>query len=155
VGIGSFAITRPSPAPPAPAAPPVSAPPLSAPIPEPKPTTNVTTSATVEVMPAQVEGPPRRVKVVVAPADVAIELDGAKATLNKQGLLEIAGKLGSNHRVKLSKGKNETTVDVAITDDGPSVPKIELLPPGAKPPSSATPAASAPPPKPGIINNFE
>jgi serine/threonine protein kinase len=95
---------------------------------------------------------PRRAKVVIMPADAAIEIEGEKATA-KGGLLEITGTLGSVHRVRIFKGKNETTSDVIITEAGPSPPKIELTFGGPKPPSSSAPASE--PTRPGIIKTFE
>jgi eukaryotic-like serine/threonine-protein kinase len=73
----------------------------------------------------------RRVKVVVLPVDVAIEVDGKRAVL-RNSYLEIEGTLGSTHRVRLSKGKNEAVIDVAVTDSGPAPPKIELTSGGVK-----------------------
>jgi serine/threonine-protein kinase len=151
-GLGVYWATRPPPPAPIPA---FTAMPTAVPTPPPVEPKPVVSASPIEVSPASGDSAVRRVKVVIAPLDANIELDGAKATLNKQGLLEISGKLGSNHRVTLTKGKNETTTDVAITEDGPSVPKIEILPPGVKP--AATPSTTAGPTAPpsGIITKFE
>jgi serine/threonine-protein kinase len=99
----------------------------------------------------------RRVKVVIMPADAQAEIEGEKA-LVKAGVLEIAGVLGSVRRVRIFKGKAETTVDVIVTESGPSPPKIELTFGGAKPAASAVAAAAAPAtaaPKAGIVTQFE
>ncbi len=159
-GLGLFVATRPA-HPPAPLVGPAAPAPQPTVAPTPLPTSEA--KVTVSPVVSAAEPPPsaetssiHRVKIVVAPIDATIEVDDVKTTLNKQGLLEISGKLGSNHRVKLTKGKSETTVDVAITEDGPSVPKIEIAPPGAKPAVTATASPTTPaPPKPGINPNFE
>jgi len=137
------------------------------PAPPPEPPV-VAKAATIEPViakapPAPTEAPPptdlalRRMKVVIMPGDAQAEIEGEKAQV-KLGLLEIAGVLGSVRRVHIFKGKNETTVDVIVTESGPSPPKIELTFGGPKPAvsaaSSAGPASSSAP-KPGIITNFE
>ncbi len=109
--------------------------------------------ATVAAPPAPVDKTPRRVKVVIMPPDASIEIEGVKA-IAKSGLLEITGTLGSVHRVKVFKGKNETITDVIVTEAGPSPPKIELTF-GGKPGASGTAGPAAPPNKPGIIKQFE
>jgi hypothetical protein len=61
-------------------------------------------------------------------------------------------------RVRIFKGKNETTVDVIVTESGPSPPKIELTFGGPKPAASAASSARPPgaaAPKPGILTEFE
>jgi serine/threonine-protein kinase len=65
------------------------------------------------------------VKVVIIPADASAEIEGEEAQV-KAGMLEIAGTLGSVRRVRIFKGKGETTADIIITDVGPIPPKIEL-----------------------------
>ena len=101
---------------------------------------------------------PRRVKVVVMPSDATVEVEGQPVTA-KNGLFEITGTLGSVHRVRVFKGKHETTTDVIVTEDGPSPPKVELVSTTAKPAATvATPLATAAPPpatRPGIVNQFE
>ncbi len=126
-------------APPTPAPPPVVAPSASGPI--------VAASGPADLT-------PRRAHVVILPADVSIEIEGEKATA-KNGLLEITGTLGSVHRVRIFKGKNETTTDVIITEAGPSPPKIELTVGGPKPATSGAPVAPPAPTRPGIIQTFE
>jgi serine/threonine-protein kinase len=105
------------------------------------------------VAPAPVDSTPRRVKVVIMPGDVQIEIEGEPA-LAKQGLLEITGTLGSVHRVRIWKGKNETTQDVIVTEAGPSPPKIELTFGGPKPSATAN-AGAAPKGLKGIDKEFQ
>ncbi len=118
----------------------------------PPPTPSTATAATVVTVVAPPDTAPRRAKVVIMPVDVSIEIEGEKATA-KNGLLEITGTLGSVHRVRIFKGKNETITDVIITEAGPSPPKIELTYGAPKPTVSATAAPA--PTRPGIIQTFE
>jgi serine/threonine-protein kinase len=117
-----------------------------------------TASAAPVVVPASAAAEPvdrsmRRVKVVILPPGVQIDIEGEPATLNKDGLLEIAGTLGSVHRVHLKKGKLETTQDVIVSQDGASPPKVELT---AAPKAAGSGAASAAPTaKKGIETKFE
>ncbi len=137
---------RPADAVPSGVTPPVSAPVVSAAAPAP---TAVDTTA-------------RRVKVVIMPPDSSVEVEGEPGVA-KNGLLEITGTLGSVFRVRVFKGKHETTTDVIITQEGPSPPKIELSLLGPQKPvpggSSSAPTGAAPPPaptaKPGIVGQFE
>jgi serine/threonine-protein kinase len=150
-GLGAYFATRTPAAPPPPPVTAISASvtmgPQAAPNPAPPSSAQVPSPT---VVPVAVDTSPRRVKVVIMPADASIEIEGEKAVA-KSGLLEITGTLGSVHRVRIFKGKNETITDVIVTEAGPSPPKIELTFGGPKP--SAT--ASAAPPKPGIIQKFE
>lgn len=102
----------------------------------------------------------RRVKVVILPSDATVEVEGVKTAL-REGLLEITGKLGSVHRVRVFKGKIEDTKDVIVTEAGPSIPKIEL-PSGGRgtggktPPQHASASGSATPAlPPGIRGTFD
>jgi serine/threonine-protein kinase len=100
----------------------------------------------------------QRAKLVVLPADVAVEIDG-KAAPVEGGTVEIEGALGSRHRVQLRKGKQERTDEVIMTDTGMSPDKLELETAKARPAahgvkaqgaSPATPQPIAPkPPAPG------
>ncbi|WP_437820190.1 serine/threonine protein kinase [Sorangium sp. So ce1078] len=156
-----FVSTRRSPEPVAPPAasattealPPAAATPAPAPPPVP--------TATSEVVEA---GDPqaRRVQVVILPADASVEVEGARAT-TRNGILEITGPLGSEHRVRVFKGANEVVTDVFVTTSGARPLKIELAAAPAKgapaPPAKSVPAAPPPPPAPttpkGIIDNTE
>jgi eukaryotic-like serine/threonine-protein kinase len=111
--------------------------------------------------PTAVDTTARRVKVVIMPPDASVEVEGEPGVA-KNGLLEITGTLGSVFRVRVFKGKHETTTDVIITQEGPSPPKIELsllgpAKPGPGSPSGAPSAAAPPAPtaKPGIVGQFE
>jgi serine/threonine-protein kinase len=111
-------------------------------------------SATAAVATAAPDLTPRRVKVVIMPADASIEIEGEPA-MAKGGLLEIAGTLGSVRRVRIFKGKNEVTTDVIVTEAGPSPPKIELTFGGPKPSATASAAAAAPKAPSGIVDDFK
>ncbi len=122
-------------------------------------TATAATSATAEPPPpppasaaptvAPVAEPPRRVMLVVMPAGVSVEVDGAAAKV-QDGTVEIEGALGSVHRVRLTRGKAEVAADVSVTESGAAPPKLELgagaqgpgkLPPG---PASASPKTPKP-----------
>jgi serine/threonine-protein kinase len=82
----------------------------------------------------------RRVRVVILPADATVEIDGEKAEAH-DGVLEVVGALGSVHRVRLSKDKNQFEGDVSVTEAGAMPPKLELpagkaAPPGKGPKKS-------------------
>ncbi len=95
-----------------------------------------------------------RVQVVIVPADAAVDVEGAAVTL-KDGSLALTGTLGSVHRVHVVKGKQETTVDVVVSESGASPPKIELgAPPGKAAASAAASAAPKVAPK-GINTSFD
>ena len=115
----------------------------------PQPVT-ASTSAAPAVAPADVA--PRRFKLVIVPSDAKVEIDGQPVTTQK-GIVDITGALGSTKIVKIMKGKQEYTTDVAITDVGLLPPKVELLPPGAPRPSgsASTGAAPGPGPAPTVV----
>lgn len=74
----------------------------------------------------------RTVQLVVLPKDATVEVDGRAAPM-RNGVVEIVGPQGSQHQVRLKKGKDETTGTVQITEVGASPPKLELAPkPGTK-----------------------
>jgi serine/threonine-protein kinase len=93
---------------------------------------------------------PRAVKLVVLPDDVKVQVDGAPVT-PKDGVVEIRGTLGSEHRVRLYRlgpdGKTDAELekDVAITETGASPAKLDL--PAIAPPASASATAAASAPK--------
>ena len=71
-------------------------------------------------------------QLVVLPKDATVEVDGRAAPM-RNGVVEIVGPQGSQHQVRLKKGKDETTGTVQITEVGASPPKLELAPkPGTK-----------------------
>ncbi|WP_437493929.1 serine/threonine-protein kinase [Sorangium sp. So ce1014] len=77
----------------------------------------------------------RRVALSVAPRDAAVEVDGAPAEV-RDGLVEIAGVLGSNHRVRLVSAGAERVEDVVVTENGASPPRIALDVPAVGPTSA-------------------
>jgi serine/threonine-protein kinase len=81
-----------------------------------------------------------RAKLVVLPGDVVVEIDGQPAPV-EGGTVELEGALGSRHRVRLIRGKQERTDEVIMTDTGVSPDKLELevtKPRGPTPPSTPT-----------------
>ncbi len=116
-----------------------------------------TPPAAAPAAPPPVDMSPKRVKLVIMPPDALAEIEG-KRVLAKNGILEITGAPGSVHRVKLTKGKTETEVEVIVTESGAMPPKVELTFGGAAPRPSATaaPGVVTPPPAPsGIVQQFE
>ncbi|MGK4005032.1 serine/threonine-protein kinase [Sorangium sp. So ce1036] len=158
---GVYVFSRPSPAPVpepvgtealAPAEPPkepASPPPPVAP----------TATPSSEILPVA-EAQPKRVHVVILPADASVEVEGKRAT-TRDGILEISGVPGSVHRVRVFKGKSETLADVVVTETGALPPKVEIAstPSKAAPPPAARTAPAAPTPAPvpttpkGIIDD--
>ena len=72
--------------------------------------------------------PTRTVEISFAPADAAVEIDGA-AALAHDGVVELRGIVGSVHRVKLEQAGRATTSDVVIAATGPVPAHLELAPP--------------------------
>ena len=104
-----------------------------------------------------VDRSPKRGKLVIMPPDAVAEIEG-KRVFAKNGILEITGAPGSVHRVKLSKGKTETEVEVIVTESGAMPPKVELTfgSLATRPAASAAPGpAPTPPPPSGIVQQFE
>ena len=117
-------------------------------------------------------GADHRANVVILPDDALVEIDGA-ATTPVDGIVKIVGAIGSTHRVRVSKDKQEKIADVVIGSSGAEPPKVELVlaavpaapTASAKPiggrggpltKKSATPATPAPTPKnPLIPERFE
>jgi hypothetical protein len=75
---------------------------------------------------APVDASRRRIKVIIRPVDASVAVEGRRTPL-KNGLLEIEGRLGSVHRVGVSKGSSQVDTEVVISDNGPFPPLIELL----------------------------
>jgi serine/threonine-protein kinase len=123
IGAGSFLALRPrAPQPQLVVATTVTA--TAAPTPAPTPTPTATEAV------RNVDISLKRTKVVIVPSDAFVEVDGTR-TPARGGLAEVNGVLGSAHRVRVWKGRQESVVEVKITEDGASPPKIEL---GASPP---------------------
>ena len=128
------------------------APPVTAP-----PVVTAPPAATPAATPPPGDTSPKRVKLVIMPPDAIAEVEG-KRVLAKNGIIEITGAAGSVHRVKLTKGKTDTEVEVIITESGAMPPKVELTFGGAAPKPSASAAAGAattPPAPSGIVQKFE
>jgi serine/threonine-protein kinase len=70
------------------------------------------------------------VRLVVLPADATVAIDGARAEVH-DGVVDVAGTLGSVHHVTLVKDKGAAQGDVSITEAGAMPPKLEIV--GAKP----------------------
>ena len=77
----------------------------------------------------------KTVRVSVLPLDATVEVDGVKATA-KDGMIEIAGGLGTVHRVHIAKGDDQITDDVAVTQQGAVPAKLELKTTAKKPPKA-------------------
>ncbi|WP_437803193.1 serine/threonine protein kinase [Sorangium sp. So ce693] len=130
----------------------------------PTPAATPTTPTTPEVVAAAVEPQPKRVQVVILPADASVEVEGKRVT-TRNGILDITGPPGSVHRVRVfKKGGGEAMADVVVTDTGALPPKVELTPTSGKggpaaSAKSASAASPAPPPGPttpkGIIDNTD
>jgi serine/threonine-protein kinase len=154
-GVGVYFATRSPVLPPQPAA---QMQPETPPAPPPAPTPTATPALVETAAPASTSV--RRVRLVVLPADASVEIEGTPTPM-KDGMVEISGSLGSVHRVKIFKGKNELTQDVIVTDVGASPPKVELKfgalkATGTAAPTGAAPTApTTPPAQPGIIDKFE
>ncbi|WP_438022468.1 protein kinase domain-containing protein [Sorangium sp. So ce233] len=104
------------------------------------PTTPPGATGPVAVAPA---APLRRVLLTVAPKDAAVEVDGAPADV-RDGLVEIAGALGSTHRVRLVSGEVERLGTVVVTENG-AVPPAMAVDVAAGGASAAAAGASAAP----------
>jgi serine/threonine-protein kinase len=154
-GVGIYFATRSPALPPQPAA---QTQPEAPPAPPPAPVPTVA-AAPAETAAAPTSMAVRRVRLVVLPADAQVEIEGAPTPM-KDGMVEISGSLGSVHRVRVFKGKNELTQDVIVTDVGAAPPKVELkfgaLKAAGTAPTGAAPTTPAPQPtQPGIIDKFE
>lgn len=81
---------------------------------------------------------PRRVRLEITPGDAAVEVDGVAAVV-EGGRVEIAGGLGSVHRVRVFKGKSEIAGDVVVAESGAVPARMELPVPrvGTKEPAKA------------------
>ncbi|WP_437934282.1 serine/threonine protein kinase [Sorangium sp. So ce341] len=82
----------------------------------------------------------RHGKLLVAPADVSVEIDGRPAEV-RGGQVALEGAPGSRHRVRLVRGKDELRAEVIMTDAGVSPASLQLEP------EKPTPAAPAAPPR--------
>jgi eukaryotic-like serine/threonine-protein kinase len=87
----------------------------------------------------------RTVRLVVLPAAASAQVDGADAPV-QDGAVAVTGALGSVHHVRLTSGRTDQTFEIAIADDGPVPPKIELLLP--RPAVGGGTPTRPPPPQP-------
>jgi hypothetical protein len=67
----------------------------------------------------------KRIKLVILPPDAVVEVEGQRVPVT-DGLIDLEGAPGSIRRIRISKGTNETTGDVVITEIGAMPPKLEL-----------------------------
>lgn len=104
----------------------------------------------------------RSVRLSVEPADATVEING-RSTPVKDGNVDIVGALGSVHYVRVMKGTQEATANVAISAEGavpahvkvsapvaksPLKPSADGVNAGRTPKAAATTAASVSKPKP-------
>ncbi|WP_437496913.1 hypothetical protein [Sorangium sp. So ce1099] len=67
----------------------------------------------------------RRVKLLVLPADAVVEVDGVPVR-RRDGVIELSGKVGQAHRVRVSRGAQHGETTVTLTDAGASPPSLDL-----------------------------
>ncbi|WP_437994987.1 hypothetical protein WMF26_26670 [Sorangium sp. So ce185] len=67
----------------------------------------------------------RRVKLLVLPADAVVEVDGVPVR-RRDGVIELSGKVGQTHRVRVSRGARHGETTVTLTDAGASPPSLDL-----------------------------
>lgn len=67
----------------------------------------------------------RRVKLLVVPADAAVEVDGVPVR-RRDGVIELSGKVGQTYRVRLSRDAQHVETSVALQDSGASPPSLNL-----------------------------
>lgn len=79
----------------------------------------------------------RKANLVVLPGDVAVEVNGSKVSA-PDGVVEIAGAIGSVHKVRISREGQEKVVDVVLGEAGAEPAKIELSVAGGAAPSAPT-----------------
>lgn len=82
----------------------------------------------------------RRATLVILPDDAKVEVDGV-AVAAHDGVVELAGVLGSTRRVRVSRDGQEKTVEVVLGESGAEPPKVELelpVPPAATTASPGT-----------------
>jgi eukaryotic-like serine/threonine-protein kinase len=91
-------------------------------------------------------------RLIVLPADASVTVDDVPREV-RDGAVEISGKLGSRHKVRITKAGRERREDVVLLEDGVLPQRLELelakpVAPASKPPTRPTSAASAPAPAP-------
>ncbi|AUX45916.1 uncharacterized protein SOCE26_074180 [Sorangium cellulosum] len=93
----------------------------------------------------------RRVAVVVLPGDASVEVDGQPAR-RRDGLIELVGKVGEQHRVRAFKGAKSTgEKTVTIEESGASPALLDLY----EPPPPGAAKVVIPQKKPMRFDNFD
>jgi serine/threonine-protein kinase len=92
---------------------------------------SVSVPASPSMGPSTVTEELRQANLVVSPRDAFVEVDGVKVPLQDGGV-PITGRLGSVHRVRVFKGKNELHEDVVIAESGVRPSEMDLPPPKPK-----------------------
>ncbi|WP_437931602.1 hypothetical protein WMF37_20860 [Sorangium sp. So ce291] len=67
----------------------------------------------------------RRVKLLVLPADAAVEVDGVPVR-RRDGVIELSGRVGQTHRVRLSRATQHAETIVTVMDAGVAPPSLDL-----------------------------
>jgi hypothetical protein len=67
----------------------------------------------------------RRVTVIVLPGDAAVEVDGVAAQ-RRDGVVELMGKVGQTHRLRVFKGVQSVEEEVTIRTGGAAPATIDL-----------------------------
>ena len=88
----------------------------------------------------------RTFRVAVEPATAKVDVDDIAAQV-KDGSVEVRGRLGSRHHVRVRSGGRETVSEVVITESGPLPSKIQLGIADAKLPSRPGVTLASSPPK--------
>jgi serine/threonine-protein kinase len=92
--------------------------------------------------------PLRAVSLAVPPSADRIDINDQRAEV-RDGVVTIEGSLGSVHNVRVSKGKREVTVIVAVTETGAVPARVDLpSPPAPLSPEPSIPKAPSSPGKP-------
>lgn len=77
----------------------------------------------------------RRVKIIVLPGDASVEIDGIAAR-RRNGVIELAGKVGDVRHLRVRKGAEQLQQDVTIEDAGVSPAVVDLTASRPKPAGS-------------------
>jgi hypothetical protein len=106
----------------------------------------------------------RRVNVIVLPGDASVDVDGIPQR-RRDGVIELIGKVGEHHRLRVVKGSQYLEQDVIIPAPGASPPPLDLNArpagrpggPGSAPaaPAAGSTAPAAPPANPMLPDDFQ
>jgi hypothetical protein len=88
-------------------------------------TAEVRTTATAQPGRRRLGAEEHRVKLLVLPADAAVEVDGVPAR-RRDGVIELSGKVGQTYRVRLSRDAQHVETTVALEGSGASPPSLDL-----------------------------